>query len=192
MLDLGSAAAEVKRVAGGVSDDQLSFSTPCPDYDLQTLLAHIVGLGRSFREAARKDLDGAVNVDPSATRPDLPDDWREQLAENVDEMAEAWRDPAAWEGMTRAGGLDLPAAVTGVVALNELVVHGWDVARASGQSYQVDDGSAQACIGFLASVTEPPARGRTFGPIVDVGDDAPLIDKVIALSGRDPSWRSSR
>ena len=48
-------------------------------------------------------------------------------------MAEAWQDPAAWEGMTAAGGVDLRGEVAGVVALDELVIHGWDLAKAIGR-----------------------------------------------------------
>ena len=43
----------------------------------------------------------------------------------VVELAAAWRDPAAWEGMTEAGGLRMPADVMGAVALDQLVLHGW-------------------------------------------------------------------
>jgi hypothetical protein len=39
--------------------------------------------------------------------------------------------------MTKAGGLDLPGEMAGVIALDEIVVHGWDVARSSGQPYDV-------------------------------------------------------
>lgn len=44
-------------------------------------------------------------------------------------MAGAWKDPAAWTGMTRAGGVDLPGEIAAAVAADELVLHGWDLAR---------------------------------------------------------------
>ncbi len=43
----------------------------------------------------------------------------------------------------------------GVVALDELVLHGWDLARATGQPFNVDSASVQACLGFAASMSEP-------------------------------------
>jgi uncharacterized protein (TIGR03086 family) len=93
--------------------------------------------------------------------------------------------------MTRAGGIELPGEVAGLVALDELVVHGWDVARATGQAYECDPQSLEAVQGFVAQFSEPgleAERAGLFGPVVDVPDDAPLLDRVIGLTGRDPAW----
>jgi uncharacterized protein (TIGR03086 family) len=108
----------------------------------------------------------------------------------LDELAEAWRDPAAWTGETRAGGVTLPGAVAGAVAADELVVHGWDLARATGQEYEPDEVALRAAYGFLvaAAANSGPGEG-VFGPVVPVPDDAPLLDRVIGLSGRDPGWK---
>ncbi len=91
--------------------------------------------------------------------------------------------------MTQAGGVDMPAEVTGRVALNELVIHGWDIARASGQQYQPDTQSLQESLQFVAvAQQEEPRKEGLFGPPVPIADDAPLLDRLIALSGRDPGW----
>jgi uncharacterized protein (TIGR03086 family) len=77
------------------------------------------------------------------------------------------------------------------VALDELVVHGWDVARASGQPYDVPAGELEVLRGFVAPFAEPgqeAARAGLFGPVVAVPDDAPLLDRVLGLTGRDPAW----
>jgi hypothetical protein len=52
-----------------------------------------------------------------------------RIPQDLDSLADAWRDSAAWSGTTEAGGLELPAEVAGLVALNERVVHGWDLAQ---------------------------------------------------------------
>ena len=95
--------------------------------------------------------------------------------------------------MTRAGGVDLPAEAAGLVALDELVVHGWDVARASGQPYDCDPELLEVVHGFVAQFSAPgqeAQREGLFGPVVAVPDDAPLLDRVLGLSGRDPSWKA--
>jgi uncharacterized protein (TIGR03086 family) len=85
----------------------------------------------------------------------------------------------------------LPGEVAGLVVLDELVVHGWDVARSSGQSYDVDPASLEAVHGFVAQFSGPgqdEMRSGMFGPVVPVPDDAPLLDRVLGMAGRDPGW----
>jgi uncharacterized protein (TIGR03086 family) len=93
--------------------------------------------------------------------------------------------------MTRVGGLDLPGEIAGLIGLDELVVHGWDVARATRQPYAMDSptdiASLEACMAFLSQPVDRTS-GALFGPVVAVADNAPLLDRVIGLSGRDPAW----
>ncbi|MFB9516686.1 TIGR03086 family metal-binding protein [Streptomyces purpureus] len=193
MLDLGPVAHEVARVAAAVGDERLGDPTPCPDYVVRDLLAHVVGLSAAFRDAARKDLGANTATDPGSAALVLADDWRTALPRRLDELVEAWRDPAAWEGDTQAGGVDLPAAVAGQVALNELLVHGWDLARATGQEYRITDRAAlESSRTLLAPDPDDPDRGGIFAPVVPVPDDAPLLDRVIGLSGRRPDWEPGR
>ncbi|NEB52362.1 TIGR03086 family protein, partial [Streptomyces griseus] len=124
--DLEPAARRIVALLGRVDDGGLDGPTPCPDYAVRELLGHLAGLATAFRDAARKDLGASTAVSPDAALPVLDDDWREALPRRLDEMAAAWRSPDAWTGVTRAGGVELPGEAAGAVALNELVVHGWD------------------------------------------------------------------
>ncbi|MCX4554091.1 TIGR03086 family metal-binding protein [Streptomyces sp. NBC_01387] len=186
--DLGPAARSVADLLDAIDDTQLSGPTPCPDYSVGELLAHVVGLTAAFRAAAEKDFGPATDTAPGTTKPVLEADWRTVLPRQLDEVAAAWRTPESREGQTRAGAVDLPAEVAGQVALNELVVHGWDLARATGQPYAVDDASLQVSYGLLKMMNQ---GGQTdiFGPAVAVPEGAPFIDRVIGSSGRSPEWR---
>ncbi|MGW2569298.1 TIGR03086 family metal-binding protein [Streptomyces sp. NPDC001537] len=188
-LDLGPQTRVVARLAEGVSDEQLADPTPCPDCAVRNMLGHLLGLSVAFRDAARKDLGVTTDSNPGAAAPDLAPDWREALPKVLDELAEAWRDPAAWTGMTRAGGIDLPGEVAAAVAVDELVIHGWDLARATGQDYTPDPAALQVSHDFLlAAANDPNGGGGIFGPVVPVPPDAPLLDRAVGLSGRDPGW----
>jgi uncharacterized protein (TIGR03086 family) len=173
-----------------IPDELLQRPTPCPAYSLGDLLDHVSGFARAFTAAARKEtLPGAGRASGDASR--LGDDWRARISGELGSLAEAWRDPAAWTGMTQAGGFDLPGEFAGMVALDELVIHGWDVARSSGQHFDVDGPSLEAVQGFVSQASAPedvPEEDRIFGPPVAVPDDAPLLDRVLGLTGRDPSW----
>ncbi|MET9853906.1 TIGR03086 family metal-binding protein [Streptomyces sp. NPDC006450] len=186
MLDLGPQARIVARLSAGVPDARLTDPTACPAYAVGNLLGHLVGLAVAFRDAARKDLGPTTDTAPDAAVPSLPAGWREELPRVLGELAEAWRDPAAWTGMTRAGGVDLPGEIAGLVAVNELVIHGWDLARATGQEYAPDQAALDTSYAFLLAAAEEGGGGDIFGPAVPVPDDAPLLDRAVGLSGRDP------
>ncbi|MEV7280919.1 TIGR03086 family metal-binding protein [Streptomyces sp. NPDC093111] len=188
-FDLGPQALIVARLAAGVPEARLAARTPCPEYAVTELLGHLAGLSVAFRDAARKDLGPSTAVPPGSTRPVLPADWRTELPRALSELAEAWRDPDAWTGLTRAGGVDLPGEVAGMVAADELVIHGWDLARATGQDYAPDPAALRASHAFLrAAAEEGDDGGGIFGPVVTVPERAPLLDRTVGLSGRDPHW----
>lgn len=191
MLDLEPATAALTRIVEGVRDDQLAAPTPCRDTTVGDLLDHVDGLSMAFAAAAdKKPLDtGGRPPAPDASR--LGTDWRTRVPRRLVELAEAWRSEPAWTGMTAAGGTDLPGEVAGIVALNEIVVHGWDLAVATGQEFTGDPELLQAALGFVqAAVAENPnGTPGLFGPPVPVPDDAPLVDRLIGLAGRDPAWR---
>ncbi|GHD84479.1 TIGR03086 family metal-binding protein [Streptomyces naganishii] len=189
-FDLGPQARAVARLAERVRDDQLAAPTPCPDFAVRNLLGHLLGLSVAFRDAARKDLGATTDTRANTALPDIGPGWRGDLPKALDDLADAWRDPAAWTGMTRAGGVDLPGAVAAAVAADELVIHGWDLARATGLEYAPDPVALEASYGFLRAAPGDLRQGEgPFGPAVPVPDGAPLLDRTVGLSGRDPGWK---
>lgn len=192
MLDLEPATRALTELVAGVRDDQLTAPTPCADTSLGGLLDHIDGLALAFTAAATKTpLDGESRG-PTADASRLAPGWRTRIPERLAALASAWREETAWTGMTRAGGLDLPGEVAGVVALDEIVVHGWDIAAASGQSFSSEPRLLEAVYGFVHSAVAENPQGTPglFGPPVPVPGDAPLLDRLLGLAGRDPAWRA--
>ncbi len=191
LVDLGPAGQRLSDVAAHVDDDQLASPTPCEGRTVGQLLGHLVGLTLAFRAAAAKDFGPLTDTSPDDSGwPDAEPGWRESLAEGVPALVAAWRDSDAWEGMTRAGGVDLPGEVCGLVALDEIALHGWDLARATGQTYDCDDATAGALRPFVEGFDEGGTPGM-FGPSVAVGPDPSPFDQVLARSGRDPGWSPS-
>jgi len=186
-LDLHDAADQMARLLEEVPDDALDRPTPS-DMPLAQLIDHIGDFASGFIAVAQKDIGDRTN--PSPPTGDLEAGWRKRITGDLGALADAWDAPDAWEGMTSAGGLDLPGALAGRVALDELVVHRWDIARAIGQPYDCDAAVLQeieATIRQFRGDNQGEIPGL-FGPVVPVPDGAPLIDQVIGLTGRDPGW----
>jgi uncharacterized protein (TIGR03086 family) len=191
IVDLGPAAEQLAGLVAGAPDAELGDPTPCPAYTLGDLIDHVGGLALAFTAAARKDGGHYANMQASGDSSRLGDGWRVRIPRDLAALAEAWRAPAAWDGMTRIAGDDAPAAIIGLSAADELVVHGWDLARATGQQYQCPPELVQAAHSFLVQFASPdlPAGPEVpFGPSRAVRADAPLLDQVLALAGREPGW----
>ncbi|HEX6515380.1 MAG TPA: TIGR03086 family metal-binding protein [Nocardioidaceae bacterium] len=190
MIDLTPATVRLAEVVRGVRDDQLHAATPCQDTTVGDLLDHVDGLSVAFTAAATKEpLTNQRPPVPAGSH--LGGDWRASIPRRLAELAEAWRTEAAWSGMTGAGGVEMPGDVAGTVAVDEVVVHGWDIAVATGQPFDCDPALVQAALAFVTSAVEQNPEGSPglFGPPVPVPDDAPLLDRLVGLTGRDPAWR---
>jgi uncharacterized protein (TIGR03086 family) len=187
-LDLGHAARATATVVAGIRDDQLGDRTPCPAYTVADLLDHVGGLCIAFTEAARKTALPGANS-PSGDGSRLEPEWRARIGAALTGLAEAWRTPGAFDGMTQAGPVELPAEVAAQVALNEVVVHGWDLARATHQPYDPGPDAIAACLAFAESFEVPAdEEDGPFGPPVDVPADAPALDRLAGATGRRPDW----
>jgi uncharacterized protein (TIGR03086 family) len=190
-IDFGPAAQHLAILVTGVGDDQRGAPTPCPAYQVGDLLEHIGTLARAFAAAARKDR-GPLTGQPAAgdaTR--LAADWRVSIPRDLGTLVQAWSAPGAWDGITRIAAMDSPAGMVGVTLADELVVHGWDLARATGQPFQPDPAAVRAARSFLdlfASPDAPAGDEVAFGPSRPMSPSAPDLDQVLALAGRDLTW----
>jgi uncharacterized protein (TIGR03086 family) len=188
-LDHTRAAEQMAALVAGVPDGSLGDPTPCADYTVGDLLDHIVGFARGLAAAARKQADPDAPPPPLGSAANLDPGWRDALPGDLADLAAAWQEPGATEGTTRAGGATFPAEVVAGVALEELVVHGWDLARATGQPFDADEADLAVTEGFLAQFQSPDApAGGAYAPPVPADASASLLDRVIALSGRNPAW----
>jgi uncharacterized protein (TIGR03086 family) len=185
--DLGPAARELSRVAAHIGDGDLDRPTPCGDWRVRDLLGHLLAFTAHFIRVAQHGAEEAGGP-PS----ELPADWRSVLDARLTDLAAAWAAPSAWEGEGSAGGLTMPNAQLGVVALEELVLHGWDLARAAGTKLSVRDEDVTIVAGFVAQFEHADQDARTglYGPVVRTGTETEF-ERVLALAGRDPGGASA-
>jgi uncharacterized protein (TIGR03086 family) len=179
MFDLGPAAAEMTRLVSSVRDDQLDDPTPCSEWTVADLLAHVHQFATVFAHNARKA--------PARPPKDLVDDWRDAIPNQLNDLARAWHQKSAWQGQVSAGGVEMDAADNAVVGIEELTMHGWDLARATGQDLHVDDARLDQVDRFFELFGETP-----FGPAAHAPEGATRLEQTLARTGRDPNWAGSR
>jgi uncharacterized protein (TIGR03086 family) len=184
---MAKAGSEIVRIAHGTREEDFAASTPCEKYDVRALLNHLLYWAPVLELAARKQ---SVPTDrPAEGDQDLTDgEWRNLLAERVQRLVTAWADESAWAGSTSMGGGEFPASVAGSMTLVEFVVHGWDLARATGQPFDCDDDVAQGVYTVLSGMAEQGRAMGAFGPEVTVPESAPVLDRALGTAGRDPNW----
>jgi uncharacterized protein (TIGR03086 family) len=188
MIDLSTAAKRMAEVVANIGDEDLGRPTPCPDYTVGDLLDHVDGLSLAFTEAAEKSFAPDVSGSPPpGDAAHLADGWRERIPRQLGTLAEAWSDRDAWTGMTRAGGIEMPGEAAGTVALEEVVIHGWDLARATGQPFEVADADLDVVFGWFDSFPDE-ARGDAFAHPPAVSESAAPLERAVAQSGRNPQW----
>ena len=193
---MAAAAAEAARVVAGAAKaaeaantKTLEQPTPCTDWDLRTLLNHMIlwtsysAERRAYGESVAEEL---MSKDFTA-EPGYAQAYQAQLAKAVD----AWSKPEAWAGDRNVMGSATPAADIAAMLIAEMVLHGWDIAEATGQDYRCDDAVARNVLKTVEAQGELFRQYQGFAAIVPVPDDATAFDRALALSGRDPDYKNS-
>jgi uncharacterized protein (TIGR03086 family) len=172
---IGSAVPPTVAVVRGVKPDQLDAPTPCREWTVRQLLDHLLEWGPALVAAGRKAEPATAGAG--------------DLEAIYDDLVAAWSDPAAWQGTTRVGGpQELPATMIGGMVLAEVVVHGWDLARATGQDVAWDPALLEVVHREIAATAETGRGMGVYGPPVPVPDDRPVLARALGLTGRDPDW----
>jgi uncharacterized protein (TIGR03086 family) len=179
-------------VVNQVTPDRLGLPTPCAEWDLGQLIAHMIGQNLGFAAAARGERNGVEAFAPVA----VADDPAGRHAESAARLAEDFAAPgfeerSLWLAEIRGGGF-YPAQTAVGFHLVDSVAHGWDVARALDLPVAFDDEVLEAALVISLAIPDGPPReqpGAAFRPSVRVGGDTDLLGRVLALLGRSPDWK---
>ncbi len=184
--EIDQAVAPVGPTVVNIRPEQLGDPTPCTDFDVRRLINHLLFWLPSLEAAGRKQ---AVPP-PASDESDIDlvcGNWAAELVDQLRQTAIAWGEPQAWEGMTQMGNTaEMPASVIGGMVLGEVVVHGWDLAVATGQQIAWDDEVLNHVLRDLQSNADLGRKMNLYGPEVPISDDATLLDRVVGLTGRTP------
>lgn len=171
----------LSKLVADLTQTSLAAPTPCSDWDARTLLNHVCGVGRMFTlvnagRPAGPDAGDLVGDDPAAA-----------VAAVARDNVASWRAPGALHGERTYPFGTFPAPAALLVNLTEVVVHAWDLARATDQLAVPDPDLARVLYEFWAAVPLDDARERgAFGAPIPVADSAPFAELLLAHLGRQP------
>lgn len=197
-----AAVALAVEMVAEVRPDQWEAPTPCDELNVRALTGHLLTVLRRVTALGRGENPMAM---PTVADDVQDGDWVAALSSAGDAAAAAWNDPEVLTRMMRLPWAQRPGAQMLASYLNELSVHSWDLATATGQ-HPIWDPAVLEIAHEAALASLPPATGRAagfdrmrsqlpaemrnatapFADAVDVPADAPLIDRLVAYSGRRP------
>jgi uncharacterized protein (TIGR03086 family) len=188
MVFLNRAIDAVEPLVAAVNPADHGRSTPCKDFDLGTLVAHLVGGLRGFADVG----EGSplrFDTDPDLTTEQASDEYRKA----ANRLAAAFRQPGMAEQSFAMPWGDTTGAQLMGFELIELVVHGWDIGRSLGRPVTFEpDLVAAALFGARLWVDESTRTPQLFGPEVPVAADADVLDQLVGFLGRQPDWAPAR
>lgn len=159
-----------------VTADQLAWSTPCSMWTVQQLIDHLIG-GAEYLLAAATGAEPGPSEGAGST-----------YRMRVDRVLTALELPGAMDRVCVSPlGFDWPVADAVAGTFMDVLIHTWDLARATGQDEQLDARLVEACTAMF--LPEMPIRGREagiVGPEVPLGEGASAQDRLLAAMGRAP------
>jgi uncharacterized protein (TIGR03086 family) len=172
------ATATATTVVGTVTPQQYDEPTPCADWTVRPLLNHLIGGTKMFTAI----VTGGPAVDRAADHvgPDHAESFRTAVAD----LRAAFAADGALEGVYVGPMGEAPGLMLLRMRVNEMMVHAWDLARATGQSTDLDPELAQECIEDIRRVQEAGRGQPMFAPMKAIPADSTVADRLAATAGR--------
>lgn len=161
--------------------------TPCSELDVAGVRHHAASWLANFADGYA-DPDGQA-AEAGAEVPDDVDGLVASVKDSTERLDAAVRQ-GALERPLKLGENAMPGDMALSMILWEYVVHGWDLATATGQTWSPPAEACEASLQFAPNMLTDDfqGEGKPFGPRVEVPADAPALDRLLGLSGRDPGW----
>ena len=178
---LASILGKTGDIVAGTQRDQWEQATCCPEFDVEALLAHIVGWAQVFAAAATGD-----TYDGDPTSYPLGDGAASDFRAAATDIVDGWRAHGTDRKVTLMSG-EMPGQMVLNMTFMEYLTHGWDLATATGQPVQFTDAEAEETLRRAQQTLQPQYRGQGIGEEVEVPPDAPVLDRLVGFMGRRPA-----
>jgi uncharacterized protein (TIGR03086 family) len=164
-------------------DADLGCSTPCQEWDVRALINH---MAISLLFAAAIVRNQPPPVDRLGTEDVLGPQFRSGFRRAAVTAREAFSDPDALSGLCHSPAGDIPGSTWINFPTWDVFVHGWDLAVATGRPTARPDELTAPILAWARTTFTGSRDAGQIGELVTVASDAPLIDQLVALFGRQP------
>lgn len=187
MDELHRRAGEIlKDVVRRIPQGRWADPTPCEEWDLRDLLHHIAWSNLWVRPLVRGE--SLAEVAPRLEGDVLAEDPVGVTVASVDESSDAFAEPGALDRPVELSRGTAPAREYCAERMNDLTVHAWDVAAATGLDVRLDPGCMEAAMAFYRPLEAKGRPAGMFGPPVEVSAEADLQTRFLAFWGRRTDW----
>jgi len=179
---LANAFASTRAVLERVTPDQLARQTPCRSWDVATLINHMIAAPRHAATAVSGGTGAPEDADYAAG------DYLAAYDESRERALEAFGAHGAMNTMVPMPFGEIPGSALVMIIAGDQFTHGWDLAKAIGQSTDLDHDLANTFFEFARAMLRPELRGHDgvmpFGPECEAPPDASPADRLAAFEGR--------
>jgi uncharacterized protein (TIGR03086 family) len=174
LAQLDLLAPQLGGVVAGITPDDLDRPTPCADFDVRGVLEHMIGGATAFAAAYRGE---------TPAQPDTSDPLA-AFGPALGDLAAAITAPGALDRTVAAPFGDVPGETFARFVVLDGLVHGWDLATATGQPYDPPDALVDDVTAFAQEALDHLRDGVTFGAAVQPPAGATRIERLAAFTGR--------
>ena len=178
---LAHASAAVGVLIHHIEPDQWSSPTPCTEWPVRRVVGHLVGMNLVFA--------AILAGEDAPARHDIAD---EELAARYDSssalLVERFTSPGILERDFGGPMGSVSGADRLQIRLYDLIAHGWDLARATGQALVLPEQMVEDSIAFATAQLEGVDRSGRFHPAYPCPASADPLDRLAAFLGRDVTW----
>lgn len=188
ILDLAQTRASA--VIAAIREEQLDLPTPCDEWSVRDVINKMVASTIVFTSFGRRE-PADPNLDLVHPKEIIGPDPLGSFLAAAAACREAWRAPGALDGMAPSTIGEAKAKAVLHARVFDTTILSWDLARACGVDHGIDDEQA-AYVLRIAQALVPAVRSvnrARYKDAVELTDAAPLVDQMIAATGRDPAWR---
>jgi len=178
------AVQQINKVMTAVAANQLESSTPCADWNVQSVINHALAVQKFANGVlSGSEVDGSIMSNVSHP---IPSEGASAALKEITDTTLATLKTIDMTAVVQTPFGEMPGGQFIMVPIADMIIHTWDLAKSTGQDTTLDAGLAELGFNVMVNVAEGGRKMGAFGAEVSVPESASFQDRMLGLSGRQP------